>query len=129
MGATGSVEEITNAEGGDLGVDLGVVDDLPYQEEAGLGKDLPRSLGKVDRTLDSVAETELLSEEDGRPACDKDGSRRTDPLDQTAVVMMLDLLLNPLHHLRGPEVHLGRGNRHAVTEGFPPSTARSIFGP
>ena len=120
MGTTGRVEKIADAEGGDLGVHLGVMDDLPNQEEARLGKDLSGGVGEIDRPLDSVAEAELLREEDGCPACDKDGSRGTDPLDQTAVVMMLDLLLDPLHHLRGPEVHLGCGYRHAVTEGQPP---------
>ena len=120
VGTPHCIEKVANAEGGDLGVDLGVMDDLPNQEEARLGKDLSGGVGEIDRPLDSVAEAELLREEDGCPACDKDGSRGTDPLDQTAVVMVLDLLLDPLHHLRGPEVHLGCGYRHAVTEGQPP---------
>ena len=81
MGASGVVEKVPDTEGGDLRVDLRVVDDLTDQEKSGVGENLPGRIGEVDGAFDPVAEAELLCQPDDRVSGNEDGSRGTDALD------------------------------------------------
>ena len=55
-------DEVLDAEGANLLIDLGVVNDLAEDEEAAVREDLGRGVGEVDGALDAVAKAELLRE-------------------------------------------------------------------
>ena len=65
VGAPGLIEQIPDPEGGDLCIHLGIVDDLADQEETGLGKDFPSSVGQINRPLDTVTKAKLLGQTEG----------------------------------------------------------------
>ena len=94
------VEHVTDPKRGDLGVNLGIVDDLPDQEESCLWENFPRRVSEIDGPLNAVAESELLREADSGGPDPENGSLSADPLDETAMVMVLDLLLHTGHDLR-----------------------------
>ena len=72
----------------ELVVDVRVVDDFAGEEDAAVGKSLPRLVGVVDRAIDAVAEPELTRQVDGEPAGAEAVAVLFDGADDLAVIAL-----------------------------------------
>lgn len=86
--------EVSDAHGGELGVYFRVVYDLAEERNATIGEDLARSIGEINRALNSVAKSELLGQPDHRSALLKHPSLAANALHETASIVALDLGLH-----------------------------------
>src|SRR6185437_15615139 len=84
--ALGTVEKL-HAHGTELGVDVGIVDDLADQEDPRVGELGAGLVGVFDRAVDAVTEAEFTSEAEGQVADGKAEALRTYVIYDAAVVI------------------------------------------
>ena len=96
--------KVANAHGGELRIDIGVVDDLAEKENAAVRKDLVCRVGEVDGALDAVAKAEFLGEANDGAALLDHATVAAGKLDEFAAVMALNLRLDASHHVRCAEI-------------------------
>ena len=106
LAARGAVEAL-HAHGMELGIDVGVVDDLAHQEQAAVRKLGARLVGVLDRAVDAVAEPELAGQPEGEVADGEGVAAAPDRVHDAAVVVGGERPLDrPLQPEAAPEVGL-----------------------
>ena len=96
--------ELLDAHRLELVVHLGVVDDFAEQINVVPRIDLRRRIREIDRALDAVAKAEDLRELHHKAVGEEVRLGMAQVFDDRAAVVVLDLFLHELHHLRGAEV-------------------------
>ena len=104
VGGANFANEVADAEGADLLVDLGVVDDFAEDVEAFALEDFGGGVSEVDGALDAVAEAELFGEFDGDSGGGEGASAGAEAVHDFAAVVGFDLGHHLGHHLRCSQV-------------------------
>jgi hypothetical protein len=86
--ALSGIRQEADPGGAQLVVDVRVVNDLARQEHVAVGKPVARLVGVVHRSVDAVAEAELLGQMHGETPGRVDEVRLPDALDEGAVVIL-----------------------------------------
>ena len=68
-------------------IHLGIMNDLPDDEETAIFENFARGIGQVDRTLHAVTKTELFRQAHGRVTDRNDSTGATHFFDNIAAVM------------------------------------------
>ena len=136
-GLAGGVHQVANAQGPDLLVDLGVVDDLPQNVEPPGGENFGRRVGEVDGPFHAVTKAELLGQLHGDAACGNGAAAGAQAVDDGAPIVRFHLGLHLGHDFRGPQVHppggrvggwLGRGHKETTLRANGPPRQRKARG-
>src|SRR5262249_40869677 len=86
-------------------IDLRVMNNFSYNEQAAILENLARSVCEIDRAFDTIAKTKLLCQAHRRVSHGNDSTGPPNLFDDIAPVVGFDLLLHGRHNVRRTQVH------------------------